>query len=272
MGSNLRIRDQDDIGWDISFQTETCVRFGAFVHAWTTSLTTLLIESRRPAGAFRTGVVTEPLLFRWLTVARLLRKLMPKKSSRGKKSKTKSAKVGRVKLEPIPKGFRSVTPYLAINGAAQALEWYKKAFGARELAREAAPDGKIVHARIRIGDSIVMMSDSFQGGSSGALASTGGPTVTLHIYSKNADKVWQQAVDAGAKVKMPIDSQYWGERYGQLTDPFGHNWSVSQRVQMSRQEMKEKQEQAMAMFSQGEHPGQEGQVGQSGQSSAMTHD
>ncbi|HZY93966.1 MAG TPA: VOC family protein [Candidatus Bathyarchaeia archaeon] len=197
---------------------------------------------------------------------------MPKKSKPGKKSKPKSGKVSKAKLEPIPKGFRSVTPYLSINGAAEALEWYKKAFGAKELTREATPDGKIMHARIRIGDSIVMLSDSFQGGSTGASASSGGPAVTLHIYAKNADKVWQQAVDAGAKVKMPIDNQYWGERYGQLSDPFGHNWSVSQRVQMSRQEMQEKLEQAMAMFSQGEHPGQEGQPGQSGQVSAMTQD
>jgi PhnB protein len=197
---------------------------------------------------------------------------MPKKSKRVKKSKPKSAKAARTKIEPIPKGFRSVTPYLSINGAAEALEWYKKAFGAKELAREAAPDGKIVHARIRIGDSVVMMSDSFQPGGTGSSATTGGPAVTLHIYSKNADKVWQQAVDAGAKVKMPIDNQYWGERYGQLTDPFGHNWSVSQRVQMSRQEMKEKQDQAMAMFSQGQRPEQEGQLGQSTQTSAMTQD
>ena len=192
---------------------------------------------------------------------------MPKKSKRVKKSKRKSAKVGKSKVEPIPKGFHSVTPYLSISGATEALEWYKKAFGAKELAREATPDGKIMHARIRIGDSIVMVSDSFQGGSPGASTSSGGPAVTLHIYSKNVDKVWQQAVDAGAKVKMPIDNQFWGERYGQLSDPFGHNWSVSQRVQMSRQEMKEKQEQAMAMFSQGGRPGQEGQAEQSGQGS-----
>jgi hypothetical protein len=91
---------------------------------------------------------------------------------------------------------------------------------------------------------------------------TNGPKVTLHVYSKNADKFWQQAVENGAKVEMPIDNQYWGERYGKLNDPYGHSWSVSQRVQMTRQEMKEKQEQAMAMFSQGQHPGREEQAGQ----------
>ncbi len=195
---------------------------------------------------------------------------MPKKSTK-KKSKSKKAtsavKSKKVKVEPIPKGFRTVTPYLSINGAAEALDWYKKAFGAKELAREATPDGKIVHARVRIGDSILMLSDNFEPGSevqSSTVTSTG-PKVTLHIYAKNADKVWQQAVEAGAKVKMPLDNQYWGERYGQLSDPYGHNWSVSQQVQMSRQEMKEKQEQAMAMFSQGQHPGEKEQLASSEQ-------
>jgi PhnB protein len=174
---------------------------------------------------------------------------MAKKSKQAKKSKPKKAKV-----EPIPKGFRTVTPYLSIKGASEAIEWYKKAFGAKELFREAMPDGKLMHARIRIGDSIVMMSDIIPGPNAPSDTGSGKLPVSLHIYMKNVDKLWQKAVDAGAKVSMPLDNQFWGERYGQLTDPFGHTWSMSEQVKMSKAERDEKQKQAMAMFSQGEHP------------------
>ncbi len=180
---------------------------------------------------------------------------MPKKSKKSSKSKPKKPKVN-----PIPKGFGTVTPYLTINGAAEALEWYKKAFNAKELNRETVPGGKIMHARIRIGDSIVMINDYFPGGSTKDPNTLGSTPVTLHVYTKNVDKLWQQAVDAGAKVNMPLDNQFWGERYGQLRDPFGHNWSLSQVIAMSSKEKKEKQEQAMAMFSQGQHPGEEAQA------------
>ena len=173
---------------------------------------------------------------------------MPKKS-KAKKSKPKKAKV-----QPIPKGFRTVTPYLTQDKAAEALEWYKKAFGAKELARQELPGGKIMHARIRIGDSIIMMSDAMPGAPTKSPEALGNTTATFHIYSKNVDKLWQQAVDAGARVSAPLDNQFWGERYGQLKDPFGHMWSLSQVIPMSKQEMKEKEAQAMAMFSQGEHP------------------
>jgi PhnB protein len=174
---------------------------------------------------------------------------MAKKSKQAKKSKSKKSKV-----EPVPKGFGTVTPYLAINGASAAIDWYKKAFGAKEVERFPTPDGKLMNARIRIGDSNVMMSDVFPGASSQAPDTLGNSPVTLHVYVKNVDKVWQQAVDAGAKVTMPLDNQFWGERYGQLTDPFGHHWSLSQAIKMSKAERDEKQKQAMAMFSQGEHP------------------
>ncbi len=174
---------------------------------------------------------------------------MPKKSKRAKKSKPKKSK-----LDPIPPGFRTVTPYLAIEGAAEAIEWYKKAFGAKELDREPTPDGKLIHGRVRIGDSIVMMSDVFPGASTKAPKTLGDTTVTLHIYAKDVDKLFRQAVDAGAQITMQLDNQFWGERYGQLRDPFGHQWSISQRVKMTKSEMDEKQKQAMAMFSQGQHP------------------
>lgn len=172
---------------------------------------------------------------------------MAKKSKQAKKSKPKKAKV-----EPIPKGFRTITPYLSIEGASAAIDWYKKAFGAKELYREPTPDGKLMHARIRIGDSIVMMSDIFPGPNAPTINVGAKGPVSLHIYMKNVDKLWQQAVDAGAKVTMPLDNQFWGERYGQLSDPFGHTWSMSEQVKMSKAEKDEKEKQAMAMFSQGQ--------------------
>ena len=177
---------------------------------------------------------------------------MPKKS-KVKKSKPKKVK----KVAPIPRGFHTVTPYLTQDRAAEALEWYKKAFGAKELSRQEIPGGKIMHAQIRIGDSIIMMSDAMPGAPTRSPESLGNTTTTMHVYSKNVDKLWQQAVDAGATVNMPLDNQFWGERYGQLKDPFGHNWSLSQVILMSKQEMKEKQEQAMSMFSQGQPPAQQ---------------
>jgi len=159
------------------------------------------------------------------------------------------------KLNPIPPGFRTVTPYLAIDGAAQALEFYKKAFGAKELSRDATPDGKILNASMKIGDSIVLMSDVFPGSDAKSPVTLGGTAVTIHVYSKDVDKLWERALAAGARVVMPLDNQFWGERYGQLADPFGHRWSMSMQVKMSRQEMEAKQKAAMATFAQSEHPG-----------------
>jgi len=172
------------------------------------------------------------------------------KSKKAKKSTPKKSKPA------VPTGFRTVTPYLFIAGTAEALEWYKKAFNAKEdmKVRQSMPDGRIMHARIKIGDSIIMMSDGADEGSVRSPKSLGATTSTMHIYTKNVDKLFNQAVEAGAKVTMPLDNQFWGERYGQVLDPFGHSWSMSMQVNMTKQEMKEKQEKAMAMFAQGEHP------------------
>lgn len=160
------------------------------------------------------------------------------------------------KVKPVPPGFHSVTPYLAIKGAAQAVDWYKKAFGAKELAgRQEAPDGRLIHARVKIGDSIVMMSDIFEGSQHKDPIELGSTPVTLHIYSKDVDALWKRAVESGARVDMPLDDMFWGERYGQLTDPFGHSWSLSMQIQMSAEERKRKQQEAMKMLAQGQHPG-----------------
>jgi len=142
-----------------------------------------------------------------------------------------------------------VTPYLAIDGAANALEFYKKAFGAKELNRQTTPDGKILHANVKIGDSMVMMSDVFPGSLMKSPAGAGTTTVNLHVYSRDVDALWNRALAAGAKVAMPLENQFWGDRYGQLLDPFGHLWSLSMHVKMSKEEMEAKQKAAMEMFS-----------------------
>lgn len=144
-----------------------------------------------------------------------------------------------------------------MTGGAAALDFYPKAFGAKILARQLTPDGKLVHGRLRIGKSLFMVSDVFPGGDVAAPSTVGTTTVTLHLYSKNVDALWDRAVGAGAKVTMPLENQYWGERYGHLQDPFGHHWSLSMRVKMSRAEKAAKQKDAMASFARGEHPGRE---------------
>jgi len=157
------------------------------------------------------------------------------------------------KVSPIPPGFRTVTPYLSVEGGLKALEFYKKAFGAKEISkwRQVTPDGKVVHARFTIGDTLIMLSDGF------GRSSPDQGQVVLHIYSKNVDKLWKDAIGAGATVVMPLDDMYWGERYGQFKDPFGNRWSVAMRVDMSKEEMAAKQKEAMAMFQKEEHPGKE---------------
>jgi len=158
---------------------------------------------------------------------------MAKKPKRRKSRPARSKK-----FEPVPKEFRTVTPYLAIKGVAQAIEWYKKVFGAKEFEseRQATSEGQLIHARIKIGDSIIMMSDIFTGNGVKDPLEPGRSPVTLHVYSKDVDVMWKRAIEAGAKVDMPLDNMFWGERYGQLTDPFGHSWSLSMRIQMSAQE------------------------------------
>jgi len=158
-------------------------------------------------------------------------------------------------IRPIPLVEHSVTPYLTVNNGGEAIDFYKKAFNAEELFRETVPDGKILHARMRVGDSIVRLSDEFPGSIQKSPVSLGATTVTLHIYTENVDGLWQQAVQAGAKVALPLDNQFWGERYGVLVDPFGHQWSMSMAIKMSSDEMTAKRKAVMSMFSKGEHPG-----------------
>ena len=136
------------------------------------------------------------------------------------------------KAKAIPEGYHSLTPYLAIEGAAQAVEFYKKAFGAKEICRIPGPGGKLMHAELTIGDSHLMLSDACpeMGGSPGPKA-LGGSPASVHLYVENVDAVFNQAVAAGAQVKMPPTDMFWGDRFGKLTDPFGHEWSLATHVE-----------------------------------------
>jgi PhnB protein len=138
------------------------------------------------------------------------------------------------------------------------MSFYIEAFGAKEITRQETPNGKLVHGRLRIGDSIVMLSDVFPGASTQSPSSAGTTTVTIHLYCPNVDAMWARACAAGATVIMPLENQFWGERYGQLRDPFGHHWSLSQRVRMSPKEMEAKRREAMAGFGQAEPAGRDG--------------
>jgi PhnB protein len=131
-------------------------------------------------------------------------------------------------VKPVPEGFHSITPHLTVEGASDAIAFYKKAFGAVELGRMPASDGKrLMHAMIRIGDSIVMLTDAFpEMGGKGPKA-LGGTPVAVHLYVEDSDKVFAQAVKSGATVVMPIADMFWGDRYGVVADPFGHRWSIA---------------------------------------------
>ncbi|SEN34907.1 Uncharacterized conserved protein PhnB, glyoxalase superfamily [Duganella sp. CF517] len=141
-------------------------------------------------------------------------------------------------VEPVPSDMHTVTPHLVCDGAAAAIDFYKKAFNAVETARMQTPDGKIMHASVRIGDSNVMLVDEFPDyGSVGPKKLNGSP-VTLHVYVPDVDRVFEQAIAAGATVRMPVEDQFWGDRYGQVVDPFGHNWSIATHVKdMTPEEM-----------------------------------
>jgi uncharacterized glyoxalase superfamily protein PhnB len=143
------------------------------------------------------------------------------------------------KVSPIPKGYHTVTPGLAVRNAAQAIEFYKKAFGAKEKERMHGPDGKIMHAELQIGDSPIMLGEENAQMNHLSPQSLNGTPVNLHVYVKDVDKVFDQAVKAGATAIMPVMDMFWGDRYGAVTDPFGHKWGIATRKRnLSSKEMK----------------------------------
>ncbi|HEV2401554.1 MAG TPA: VOC family protein [Candidatus Sulfotelmatobacter sp.] len=150
-------------------------------------------------------------------------------------------------VKPIPEGYHTLTPFLTVRDANRAIEFYKKAFGAQERGGVAkGPDGKVMHAELKIGDSIIMLSDEFPEFGSHAPDSGGSTSMGLHVYVNNVDDAFDRAVKAGAKVEMPVADQFWGDRYGRLKDPFGHKWSIATHVKdMSADEMKRSMNDAM---------------------------
>jgi len=130
-------------------------------------------------------------------------------------------------VKPIPEGYHTLSPYLVIKNAAAAIEFYKKAFGAKERGRMPGPDGRLMHAEIQIGDSVVMIHDEMPEYGSKSPQTLGGSPVSLFLYVSDADASFQQAVSAGAQVTMPLADMFWGDRYGKLLDPFGHEWSIA---------------------------------------------
>jgi PhnB protein len=153
----------------------------------------------------------------------------------------------------IPKGYHTVTPSLFVNGAAKAIDFYKKALGAEERMRFPAPDGSIMHAEIQLGDSIIMLGDEMadQGGKSPR--TLGGTPVGFFVYKENVDAAWKQAINAGGTVVMPLEDQFWGDRAGCFEDPFGHRWWLAQHIrEMTPEELNKAAE---AFFSQAQPAG-----------------
>ena len=155
------------------------------------------------------------------------------------------------KVKPIPEGYRTITPYLVVDDARAAIEFYRRAFGAKEVMKMDGPGGKISHAELKIGDSMIMLSDEMPGTGTRAPKSLGGTTAGVFLYVENADTTFQQAVAAGAKVDTPLADMFWGDRYGKLTDPFGHCWSLAtHKEEVSQEEMARRMKEASAKMAQ----------------------
>lgn len=135
------------------------------------------------------------------------------------------------KVRAVPEGTHTITAHLSVRDAHKAIEFYQKAFGAKVLFVHDTPDGKVMHATLQVGDSKFMLADEFPGMGPRAAQSLGGSPVVLNIYVDDVDTLFNQAVAAGAKVTMPLANQFWGDRYGQILDPFGHSWALGSHVE-----------------------------------------
>ncbi|WP_322747270.1 MULTISPECIES: VOC family protein [unclassified Frankia] len=134
-------------------------------------------------------------------------------------------------VEPIPTDYPAITPYLHVDGAADAIDFYTRVFGATERMRMAAPDGKIGHAELTIGSSMIMLSDEYPEMDAAGPKTVGGTPVTIHVYVADVDATYDRAVKAGAKSLRPVENQFYGDRAGQFEDPFGHRWSVATHIE-----------------------------------------
>ena len=154
-------------------------------------------------------------------------------------------------VKPIPSGYHTATPYLTLNECARAIDFYKKAFGAQEKMRMEGPHGKIGHAEIHIGDSVIMLADEMPGGGGRAPKSLDATTAGIFLYVNDVDSSFKQAVDAGAKADMPPTDMFWGDRFGKLTDPFGHAWYMAtHKEDVAPEEMRKRMQQETAKMGQ----------------------
>jgi PhnB protein len=152
--------------------------------------------------------------------------------------------------QPIPEGYHTLTPYIAVDNASEAIDFYKRAFGAKERSRMPGPDGKIAHAELDIGDSIVMLSDPFPQSSVRPPKEIGGSSASIFMYVEDVDAVVKQATEVGAKVTMEVQDMFWGDRFGSVQDPFGHTWSVATHIEdLTPEEIAKRGQAAMAEMS-----------------------
>jgi PhnB protein len=150
-------------------------------------------------------------------------------------------------VQPVPEGYHTVTPYLAVEDAQEAIDFYGRALGATERSRMPGPENTIAHAELEIGDSLVMLSDPFPQASTKTPKELGGTSVNIFLYVDNVDDFVQKALDAGATLTAPVEDQFWGDRFGVVTDPFGHTWSVATHVEdVAPEEIAERAKTAMA--------------------------
>lgn len=149
------------------------------------------------------------------------------------------------KTKPIPDGYHTATPYLIVRDGAKAIEFYQRAFGAKETVRMAGPDGKVMHAEIKIGDSPIMLADEFPEMNARSPQSIGGSPISLMLYVEDVDSLTRQAIAAGATVERPVLNQFYGDRSGTLTDPFGHRWTIATHIEDVSPEEMEKRMEAM---------------------------
>ncbi len=189
------------------------------------------------------------------TQAKSHAKARPARKPEKRKAAPKSNAAYRLKSAPkakrkkgIPEGFTTLTAHLVVEGAADAMDFYKRAFGAEELGRAPMPDGrKLMHGLMRLGDSMLMLVDAFEEFGARGPKAFGGSPVTLHVYVEDADAAFQRALDAGCTVAMPLADMFWGDRYGKVRDPFGHEWSIATKIKdLTPEEMEAAQKAAFA--------------------------
>jgi PhnB protein len=149
--------------------------------------------------------------------------------------------------KPIPEGYHTLTPALSLDDASAAIEFYKRAFGAKERMRMPAPDGRVAHAELEIGDSLLMLSDMFEESQGKTPKEAGGTTVGLFLYVEDVDEVFKQAIDAGATAVSEPEDMFWGDRFGRIKDPFGHDWQIATHTEdLSPEEIEQRGKEAMA--------------------------